>query len=160
VSAAGFGTSIRRDPDDTRGLKARIDALVLERLEEVVDNVCLEVMVEARRQAGRPTPVAESAEERRELEALVAEFLRRLHAGIRETVTPDERAELTPSAPEDRAAFLAVHVTLAKRLPDYWQRFEQVRQAFVVEQRQGPAARAGFLRQLLGRRSGKAAGAD
>ena len=73
-----FGTSLRRDPGDARGLKARIDALILERLEEAIDAASLDLLVRIRRAGGRPLPVAESSEDREEFLALVLAFLRRL----------------------------------------------------------------------------------
>ena len=152
--SASFGTSLRRDPGDSRGLKARIDALIMERLEEAIDAGCLDLLVQIRRERGRPLPVADNADDRAEFLALVLAFLGRLDTVITSGLTEDQRGRLTPppgGATDDAARLMAVQVSLAKLVPDYWQRFEVVKDEFASEQKQAWAARAGFLLRLFGK---------
>ena len=92
-----FGTSLRRDPDDPRGLKDRIDGLVRERLEEAIDSACLDLLVQVRLDRGLSAPVADSADDRAEFEAIVLAFLGRLESAITAGLTADERARLRSS---------------------------------------------------------------
>jgi len=60
-----------------------------------------------------------------------------------------------PAAPahtggEAVAALLRVQVALAKEMPDYWQRFDTIRAAYVEEAAASSRQRPGFLRRLLG----------
>ena len=154
-----FGTSLRRDPGDARGLKARIDALILERLEEAIDAASLDLLVQIRRAGGRPLPVAESSADREEFLALVLAFLRRLDTAITSGLTEDQRGRLTSrprGAIDDAARLIAIQVSLAKLMPDYWQRFEAVKDEFASEQKQAWATRPGVLRRLLGKRRSEA----
>lgn len=147
-----FGTSLRRDPEDRRGLRERIDALVLERLEEAVDTAGLDLLAELRRLRREPPPVADSAEDRAEFQALVAGLLARLEAAIAAGLDADARGRLAPpEAADPGARGLAVQAALAKLLPDYWQRFESVRDEFAAEQKRLAAARPGLLGRLFGR---------
>jgi len=148
-----FGTSLRRDPADPRGLRDRIEAVLLERLEEAVDTACLELLVEARRARNLPPPVADSAEDRAEFERLVRVFLGRLKASITAGLGVEERRHLAPAPPGTRdegARLLAVQVSLARLLPDYWQRFEAVKNEFAAEQTLPPRGRGGLLGRLFG----------
>jgi hypothetical protein len=147
-----FGTSLRRDPGDPRGLRARIEAVLLERLEEAVEAACLELLVEARRARNLPAPVAEDAEDRAEFDRLVGAFLGRLAAAMRVGLGDEERGRLAPAASGAGAArLLADQASLATRLPDYWQRFETVKNEFAAEQKGLPPDRGARRGRLLGR---------
>jgi len=148
-----FGTSLRRDAGDPRGLRARIEAVLLERLEEAVDAACLEVLVEVRRARHLPPPVADDAEDRAEFDRLVRAFLGRLEASVTVGLGPEERGHLAPAAPgtgAGTARLLADQAALATRLPDYWQRFETVKNEFAVEQKRLPPSREGRRGRLFG----------
>ncbi|PYN10351.1 MAG: hypothetical protein DME06_14305 [Candidatus Rokuibacteriota bacterium] len=149
-----FGTSLRRDPGDPRGLRARIEAVLIERLEEAVDAACLEVLVEVRRARNLPPPVADDAEDRAEFDRLVRAFLGRLEAAVTVGLGAEERGRLAPAAPSTGAGparLLADQAALATRLPDYWQRFETVKNEFAAEQTGFPPGRGGRSGRLLGR---------
>lgn len=148
-----FGTSLRRDPADPRGLRERIEAVLLERLEEAVDTACLELLVEARRARNLPPPVAGSTEDRAEFDRLVHAFLGRLEASITAGLGAEERRRLGPAPPgarDEGARLLAVQVSLARLLPDYWQRFEMVKNELAAEQTRPPRGRGGLLGRLFG----------
>jgi hypothetical protein len=97
-----------------------------------VDSTCLELLVESRRESGRSLPVADSAQDREEFGALVLAFLRRLLAAIDAESAEGVRAGATSARGDEPAAILATQVSLAKRLPDYWQRFETIRAEFAL----------------------------
>jgi len=123
-----------RHPEPRDPLAVRIDAEVRQRLEEAVDYACLDAMVAARRARGLPPPVTDNADDRREFERGVQAFLSRLER---------ELAPLAPSGPYpprgadesegEAGRLLAVQLTLAKSLPDYWQRFDAVRAAWLAD---------------------------
>jgi len=152
-----FGTSLRRDPTDSRGLRERIDALILERLEEAIDSACLDLLVRVRQEHGLPPPVADSTADREEFEALVLAFLGRLEAVLAtgaEATDADRSSQAAPTSSTrtaDMGRLVAAQVRSAKLLPDYWQRFEAVKEAFTAEQRQASPARAGLFARLFGR---------
>ena len=151
-----FGTSLRRDPGDPRGLRARIEAVLLERLEQAVDAACLEMLVEARRARNRPPPVAEDVEDRAEFDRLVGAFLGRLEASMRVGLGDEEGGRLASAAAgagvgAGTARLLADQASLATRLPDYWQRFETVKNEFAAEQKGLPPDRGGRRGRLSGR---------
>lgn len=153
-----FNTSLRRGAGEPRDLIARVDAEVSDRIGEAVDFVCLEAMVQSRQAGGLPAPAADSARDRAEFDRRVETFLTRLADTMLATLDAEQGRSLAASgrAAEDQLTRLvAVQVALAKRLPDYWQRFEQVRIAHAAEAG-GPAApsggdRPGWLDRLLGR---------
>jgi hypothetical protein len=149
-----FGTSLRRDPGDPRGLRARIEAVLLERLEQAVDAACLELLVEARRARNLPPPVADDVEDRAEFDRLVGAFLGRLEASMRVGLGDEEGVRLASAgagAAAGTARLLADQASLATRLPDYWQRFETVKNEFAAEQKGLPPDRGGRRGRLSGR---------
>jgi len=147
-----FGTSLRRDPGDPRGLRARIEAVLLERLEQAVDAACLELLVEARRARNLPPPVADDVEDRAEFDRLVGAFLGRLEASMRVGLGDEEGGRLASAAAgAGTARLLADQASLATRLPDYWQRFETVKSEFAAEQKGLPPDRGGRRGRLSGR---------
>ncbi len=85
-------------------------------------------------------------------------FLARLGDAMLPALDDERRQSLAASerAAGDRLAqLIAVQVALAKLLPDYWQRFEQVRVAYAQEAGEPPPAsgrdRPGWLDKLFGR---------
>ena len=153
-----FNTSLRRGAGEPQDLIARVDAEVRDRIGEAVDFVCLESLVHARRAGGLPAPVADSALDRAEFDRRVETFLTRLSDAMLPALDDEQRQSLAASerAAGDRLAqLIAVQVALAKLLPDYWQRFEQVRVAYAHEAGEPPPAsgrdRPGWLDKLFGR---------
>ena len=158
-SGFSFGTSLRRDSGQPRDLRARVDAEVRERIGEAVDSICLAAMVESRQARGLPAPAPDSARDRTEFDTSVDAFLSRLGDEMLATLAEDQRRSVAVAADragEDRLMrLLAIQVTLAKLLPDYWQRFETVQAAHVTDGRADtpPTSgrdRPGWLGRLLG----------
>ena len=129
-----MSTSLRRDPDDPRGLGERIEAVVTERLEEAVEFVCMDLLVQLRRAQGRPAPVAKSASDRQEFQGLVREWLLHLRGALLDGLLPEDIRRVSQAEEargrEEIPRLLAGQVALARALPDYWQRFETLRAAF------------------------------
>ena len=126
--------AFRRDPGQPRDLHSRIDAQLTERIEEAVDFVCLDALVESRRVRHLTHPVADSAEDRAEFEAGVRAFLEHLERNLLPLLPSDQRRRLSGDAePPSQQARLAKQVALAKTLPDYWQRFDELRHAYAAE---------------------------
>lgn len=141
---------------DPRGLRQRIDAQLRERIEEAVAMAGLELLVALRQKQGRPAPEEGSLTDRREHEALVAELLAHLRLAFRDEVAESERqalTELEASAPDSGAQALAGQVLLAKRLPDFWQRFEVHRAAHAEARLSERVEASGWLHRLF-RRAG------
>lgn len=155
-----------RHPDRAHDLGTRIDMEVRERLEEAVDFVCLEALVQARRQRGLPPPAADNTADRRDYLANVAAFLTLLQRELTTDLTPDQRDRLgaTTAASDDQTKMVSAQVALARLIPDYWQRFDAVRAHYLGEagsnpERGAPAAEVdesgrqgrGLLARLFGR---------
>ena len=154
-----FNTALRRGSGEPRDLIARVDAEVRDRIGEAVDFVCLEAMVQSRQTRALPAPAPDSTQDRAEFDASVEAFLARLADEVSSALGPEQRQSLEAAvgrASGDRLArLLAVQVALAKLLPDYWQRFENVRAAHATEAGE-PATPSGrdrprWLDRLLGR---------
>ena len=152
-----FNTALRRGTGEPRDLIARVDAEVRGRIAEAVDFVCLEAMVQSRHAGGLAAPAADSASDRAEFDRRVETFLTRLADAMRTSLDAEQRRSLAAARDGgDRLdQLVAVQVALAKLLPDYWQRFEQVRVTYAAEVG-GPAPasgrdRPGWLDRLLGR---------
>ena len=152
-----FGTSLRRGAGEPRDLLARVDAEVRDRIGEAVDFVCLESMVRSRSAAGLPAPAPDSTTDRAEFDRRVETFLARLGDAMVSALDAEQHQALAAvdRAGGDRLARLVgVQGALAKLLPDYWQRFEQVRLAYATET-DAPASpsgrdRPGLIDRLLG----------
>lgn len=147
-SSSRFNTSLRRHASEPRDLIARVDAEVRDRIAEAVDSVCLGVMVESRRARGLPAPAPDSAHDRAEFNTDVETFLTRLGDKIiSATLGEDQRRALALTVErtgQDRLTrLLAIQVSLAKLLPDYWQRFETVRAAHESGWSVGPTSTSG-----------------
>jgi hypothetical protein len=116
-----------REPFD---LGRRIDAELRTRIEDAVDHVCLASMVNARQARGEAAPVPDNPHDRQEYMARVGAFLERLRAEIMRGLAQEERERLGPALErqaDEIDAAIAIQVSLAKALPDYWQRFDAVR---------------------------------
>ena len=135
-----------RHPDRAHDLATRIEHEVRERLEEAIDFVCLEALVDARRASGGPVPVADSAADRAEYQKHVGAFLRLLTAELHATEAPPARP-----VHGDDAQLLARQVTLARTLPDYWQRFEALSAQYLAEPAASGSQRRSRLARLFGR---------
>lgn len=152
-----FNTSLRRGAGEPRDLIARVDAEVRDRIGEAVDFVCLEAMVRSRSAAGLPAPAPDSTSDRAEFDRRVEAFLARLGDAMVAALDAEQRRSLATADRVDGdrlAPLLGVQVALAKLLPDYWQRFEQVRTAHAAEPDapEPPSGRdrPGWLDRLLG----------
>ena len=134
----------RTPPGARRDLLSLIDAELRDRLEEAVDHACLDAMVSARKAAGAPLPVADDARDREEFTASVRALLERLR---------DEIPAAADEAPQgsEEWRLLALQIGRAKALPDYWQRFDAVRQQFTTDYAKLRGARRGVLGRLFGR---------
>ena len=143
--------------DDPRRLWERIEAGVLERIEEAVDAFCLDLLVRLRREGGRSMPVADSTADRGEFEALVGAFLRHLGVAMVDGGPAAHSGEMTEGesgTPADgHAQLLARQVAFARRLPDYWKRFEAAQGTFASAILASEASRGGWLDRLFGRRN-------
>jgi hypothetical protein len=135
----------RTPPGAPRDLLSLIDAELRERLEDAVDHACLGAMVAARRSAGAPLPVADDVRDREEFTATVRALLERLRDEI-----PADANEVVAQGDEE-GRLLTMQVGRAKTLPDYWQRFEAVRQRFTIEYESSRGTRRGVLGRLFGR---------
>ncbi len=145
---------------DPRGLRERIDAQLRERIEEAVEMAGLELLVALRERHGRPRPEAGSVADRREHEALVDDLLTHLErafageiaaSGQASAAAPRTVGEPPAGIAPGRARALASQVLLAKRLPDYWQRFEAHRAAHAQARLSRPVEASGWLRGLFSR---------
>lgn len=137
---------------DPQSLRERIDAQLRERIEEAVEMAALELMVEGRKRQQLPLPKEDNARDRTEFHAIAEEILEHLDRVFRGELGPadlDAFEAATRAAPSEvHAQRLAGQVLLAKRLPDYWQRFETHR-ADLAAARLGSAQSAGWLRRLF-----------
>jgi len=142
-----------RHPDRSHDLRTRIDYEVRERLEEAIDFVCLDALVGARKARGLPAPAADSDADRTAYAAHVLGFLRLLAAHLAAGVADDpRRTSEAPSGSDEQARLLAGQLTLAKSLPDYWQRFELISARYLAEP---PPPSGGERRSVLARLFGR-----
>ena len=151
MSGAPFRGAFSHQHGDPRTLAERIEAQLRERIQEAVEMAGLELMVERRRVHGRPAPSTSSDADRREFEHTAAEFLRYLHSAFAAELTADIRAPAAQaeagSSEADR--LLAGQAFLAARLPDYWQRLESHRAAYLRERLEPPSPQTGWLTRLF-----------
>jgi hypothetical protein len=152
------GDDTHRGDDARLDLAARIDAELRARIEDAVDYACLDAMVKARDASGAPAPVADDPADRDEYNRRVAALLERIRVALVSGLSPEQRARLGPAASlpdhHDVRAALDAQVALAKELPDYWQRFDELRRAPGVPDdasASGGDKRRGLLDRLLGR---------
>lgn len=128
------------------GLGERIEAALEERLEEAVESVCMNLLVQLRRAHGRPAPVAGNTRDKQEYARLVSEWLLHLRGALLDGL-PSAEVQKVSQAEEARGRqevprLLAGQVTLARTLPDYWQRFETLGRAFTQARVTIPPRRA------------------
>lgn len=152
---AHHGEDAQRDGDARLDLAARIDAELRARLEDAVDYACLAAMVTAREARGAPAPVADDPRDRDEYTRRVQEFLERVRSLLVATLSAEQRDRLDavvgPPRDGDVRAAIDVQVALAKELPDYWQRFDEIRVRDTDAPTSGGDQRRSLLDRLLGR---------
>jgi hypothetical protein len=131
-----------RHPDRSADLRARIEFEVRERLEDALDYVCLNALVQDRKARGLPPPAADNPADRRAYSDNVLALLDRLRQELAAELSPDERRRTGDpgTAGDEQARGIAAQVALARRLPDYWQRFDAISTRFLAEM---PAATDG-----------------
>ncbi|MCI0546373.1 MAG: hypothetical protein L0027_03715 [Candidatus Rokubacteria bacterium] len=146
-----FRTSLRRNPEDPRGLIERIEAQIRERIEEAVDMAALQLLVGLRQKEQRAAPQETSAADRAEFEALAGEVLADLGRAFRRALSPEEDKGLAGAevGSDDRARALGGQVYLARRLPDYWQRFASFTAAYQDTRIGQATSRRSPLRRLF-----------
>ena len=149
-----FNTSFRRDPSQPGTLHSRIEAQLIERIEEAVDFVCLDALVQTRRAHGLADPAADSERDRAEFTASVRAFLARLQRELLTELTDEQGRRLHVDAPRagSEGERLRMQAALARELPSYWQRFDEVRTTYTAECIASGGERRGALRRLFGRR--------
>jgi hypothetical protein len=138
---------------DPRGgnLSSRIEAELRERLEEALDAACLDTLVRVRRARQLPAPVADSECDRADYQSEVRLLLERLDAHF--APLADRDLARTAARGADRTAqLMAIQLALARSLPDYWQRFDAVRQEYAQERVASSGESRGLLGRLFGRR--------
>jgi hypothetical protein len=136
-----------RHPDPSHDLNTRIDFEVRERLEEAIDFICLEALVQRRRERALPAPEAGNARDRAEYEANVLAFLRLLDR----EVPADGRPQKSAGGTDEQSRLVSAQVLLARTLPDYWQRFEAARTRYLTAAPGSGGESGGLLRRLFSR---------
>jgi hypothetical protein len=137
---------------DPRGLVARIEAQIRERLEEAVEMAGLKLMVDLRARNGLPAPETSSETDRREFEAIAAGLLAHLRGAFHAELAADDRAALEQAEAGqagERDRLLTGQVLLARRLPDYWQRFETHQASYATSRLATPPAKGNWLGRLF-----------
>ena len=124
-----FPTSLRRNPDDPRGLKERIERQIAERIDEALNLCTLNLLTRRRASQGRPAPADGSARDQKDLRRLRGELLEFATRELRSVAAPIDPRRSATDTP------LAFQVHCAKHLPDYWQRLEQIMAAFASSSR-------------------------
>jgi transposase InsO family protein len=146
-----------RHPDRSQDLAARIEFEVRERLEEAIDYVCLQALVRERKARGLPPPAADNSEDRRAYTGNVLALLRLLRQELTGALGPEEQRKITGTTEamgDEQALLIAVQVAMARRLPDYWQRFEAISDGYLADPTRGRSGSegSGLIARLLGRR--------
>jgi hypothetical protein len=154
MSESPFRGAFPHQHHDPRGLLERIQAQIQERIEEAVEMAALELMVALRQAHGRPAPQTSSAKDREEFLAMAGKLLAHLGRAFRSELPDGQRGGLGEAERiegDERARILAGQVFLARRLPDYWQRFEAHVAAYREARLSAPGPRRRGLGRLLGR---------
>jgi hypothetical protein len=139
---------------DPRGLIERIEAQLRERIAEAADMAGLALMVDLRRRRGRAAPDTSNDADRREFEQLAAGLLAHLRDALRSELDGEQRDEMDrveAAREEPREQLLAGQVFLARRLPDYWQRFELQQTAYAQTLIGSPETRESWIGRLFRR---------
>lgn len=132
-------------------LASRIDAEIRERIEDALDAACLEVLVKVRQMHHLPAPVAGSERDRAEYQSEVVALLQRLDAHFAaDAAARGSDDPVRPLSGDLAAAIIDTQVALARRLPDYWQRFDAVRLDYAAERSASGGESRGLLRRLFG----------
>jgi hypothetical protein len=145
-------TGLRHGRDDPRGLRERIEAQLIERIEEAVEMAALHLLVELRKRQGRPAPETDSRADRHEFALLTTDLLRYLGEAFERELGEGQRRELDAAreGADGRARELHGQVWLSRQLPDYWQRFEGHRAAHAEARLASPPQSGGLLKRLFG----------
>jgi hypothetical protein len=150
---AGTPGAFGHQHGDPRPLAARIEAQLRARIAEAAEMASLDLLVALRAKAGRPPPVDGNEADRAELSTLAFAFLADLRATLAAGLAEGDRAALESAetgADDPRARALAGHAFLARRLADYWQRFEAGRLAFAEARLASVGQERGWLRRIFG----------
>lgn len=155
MSDLPFHGAFRHQHGDPRGLAERIHSQLRERIEEAVEMAGLKLMVDLRTHYRQPAPETSSPTDRREFEAMALGLLRHLHEAFLADLAEELRAPFQQARAghgDERERLLLGQVFLARRLPDYWQRFERHQVAYSQVRLARPTMRhgPGWLRRLLG----------
>jgi hypothetical protein len=144
-------TGLRHGRDDPRGLRERIEAQLIERIEEAVEMAALHLLVELRKRQGRPAPETDSQADRREFALLTMDLLRYLGEAFERELGEGQRRELDAAreGADGRARELHGQVWLSRQLPDYWQRFEGHRAAHAEARLASPPHSGGLLKRFF-----------
>ena len=137
---------------DPRGLAARIEAQIRERLEEAAEMAALKLMVDLRARHGLPAPDTSSPGDRKEFEMLTGELLNHLRGAFTAELGEEDRRALEQveaGQANERDRILVGQVLLARRLPDYWQRFEVHHAEYARSRLETPPAKSGWLARLF-----------
>ena len=137
---------------DARGLIDRIQEQLRDRIEEAVEMAALKLMVDLRAATGRPAPESTSTADRAEFEAGARALLGWLRDAYAAELPPDLQthcAEIEAGTGDAPDRLLTGQVWLARRLPDYWQRFERYQRHY-AEQRLARPGSPGWLKRLFG----------
>ena len=141
----------RTPPGAPRDLLSLIDAELRTRLEEAVDHACLEAIVSARRATGAPLPVADDTRDREEFTASVRALLERLRDEIPADAGEAAGGNADVAGSDEEWRLLTVQLGRAKTLPDYWQRFDAVRERFTADYVEKTPSSGGAGWRVLGR---------
>jgi hypothetical protein len=153
MTAEPFRGAFPHQHGDPHTLMERIDAQIRDRIEEAVEMAALELLVETRKREQRRAPQEDSASDRAEFRALAERLLAHLHDALVSSLPDEQRPALEgidPPPSSDWPGLLTVQVFLAKRLPDYWQRFDEARGEFARQSPGAPGPGPGWLRRLFG----------
>jgi hypothetical protein len=154
VSTRLPGGAFPHQHGDPRGLRERIESQLRQRIEEAVEMAGIELLVALRRRQNRPAPEPASPGDREAFLALSAELLAHLREAFAAELDPAGREGLVRAeaeANDSRTRALRGQVFLALRLPDYWQRFDRYRLAYLQRRLAEPGPAAGnWLRRLFG----------
>jgi len=134
---------------DPRTLSERIDAQLRERIEEAIEMAALELLVESRKRREAPAPEADSASDRDEFQRLAQRLLEHVDRSLASLATAPPRSARPAAA--DPVPALGRQVSLARSVPDYWQRLDTLRQEFAQGVLSGDTAQPGWLQRLFGR---------
>jgi hypothetical protein len=139
---------------DPRGLIERIEAQLRERIAEAVDMAGLALMVDLRRRHARPAPDTSNEADRKEFEQIAVDLLSHVRDALLAELLAEQRNEMEraeASRQEPRERLFAGQVFLARRLPDYWQRFEVHRATFATMRLEAPDRRENWLDRWFSR---------